>query len=580
MSDRGLRLNPWIRMDRSFLRENKQSMAQSPSNTGESDKQRSFQRTTERMLAIVQERLLAPLGDGPVDGSAIEKAFMAAYPLLLEAGLGDPDAVGALAARHDFAAPATHGRAFKVGQLLVRVLRDADKSGACLRRLAMDDAAPWYVRASSIKELGARGESRLLEPLLNLVADSAVETEIRLSALNAVTECAVPGTLPLLQRLSSQGLSSQPGDGRLRKMLILSRGKLGDRTVLRDLIELSYPTCASSADTISKADLLAFTADLGDVPELLTLIGVPEADPSLDKLRSRLERLIWVIRNEKTSIRLWALDQLDTGDDPLQGEEAPAGRLTSTKESVEMILLDCLNNKVWAVAFKAALILRRVVSTARLMESAAGPTNSGDKHLWALFLLLLDRDIYQAEIAQLPHQFQAARIVVQGAVPLMAREYIVSRVKELISLGEIDEGTDVRWMIEALLTAPVEKPDFRELLPKLLAGLQAAQIQVGRRDDRDFSVTEGEYSLAPISVDDFLLSFSIVGPFVTLESGHAPPELVRKCRQAAALTGWCWIEPSILSVRFTGIRGCRAGEPGFNECLGCLLGFWPDYHNL
>ena len=534
----------------------------------------------DRILTFIRERLLTPLPEGPIHHEVLYGPFDLAYPTLVQMGQENPDAVRLLAARHDFGAADSHSRGYELGKLLVRVLAAVDSAGDCICALALDDAAPWYVRVSAIEQLQTRDEDRLLRPLLDLATGKACLREIRLAALAATMK--LPDALSIFRSLSTPEPGADDKERAFQKELIKARGRLGDQSVLRDLFQFH----ATEA-------LETLLASFGGLPAILTALQVPNPDPMSNLHLVNIERLMWLVRNEERPLKLWALELLPKEMEVWREESRKETRegkgelvsLDKAQEAVENFILDCLGDSDWPVAFTAARQLLwetgTYVSGERFAEIVPDSSAPRGKRLWALYSLLCVKDEYpNIDISAIAKTIPGLRVPDPENLPPLVRKFIINHEKSLAaSDGYYAPGADVRWMIEVMQAEPLETVDYKKLLLDLLAALEASGIPHAKPENYERVVSEGD-SPWNVRVEGCELSFSSIGPFVTIESESAPGELIGRCRIAAVSAGWEWLEPPQLHVRFEGIRGDGELEYPGSELVGSLLYFWVDFGRM
>ena len=500
-----------------------------------------FADTRDQLLTSIQQRLLS-LGPGRVAESDLEmeQEFIAI-------GAHSPEAVRWLAAQREFGVPDSYDRYYEIGQLLVRVLDKLDPPGEFLCRLATDDQAPRYVQVSAIKQLAKRHDTRLLEPLLNVVANGAKTGEVRSAALAALAECGFSQALPLVQELdgkSEEQVSSWYG---AQASLLQARGQLGDLSALRDLIVLVYDPWWHDS-RCGHTGLAALLSRIGGLGSALSALWGPVSEMPL------AQQLATVARHETGAVRRWALDRL--------------GELNEWGRACELAL-DFLQDEDWLVASGASSTLYDKMpdppseALAQIAGDAGAPRS---QRLWATYTLLrLGADLPDGA-AQIPD----LRVTLPGLVLSAVREAIVRAWAP-----ESEPGTDVRWLIEALQLPPAQQADYSVLVPRLLSSLRAAGLQAESPVDYASVMMQGTSTFDVLTVSGHQLALSGLGPFVAAQDATFPPEWLEGCRDAAIAAGWTWLDNAMLETEFSGLNVYYFGDRRPLK-IGELLYYWQD----
>jgi hypothetical protein len=97
----------------------------------------------------------------------------------------------------------------------------------------------YFERQRAIERLAARGDPRLIEPLLALVRDRTAHLSVRAAAARAVARAGVEGALAAVRGAQAE---LKEGSPLLWRDLMAARGSLGDVEAFHDLVALHVET--------------------------------------------------------------------------------------------------------------------------------------------------------------------------------------------------------------------------------------------------------------------------------------------------------------------------------------------------
>lgn len=372
---------------------------------------------------------------------------------------------------------------YEVKKMLMVALSFADDNADILLALSLDKKSPWYVRVNAINLLSENKNLVHIEKLKVVLEDKKLEGEIRESALEALAKNNFIEILPLLKKImNSRELRKDWWDAEIS--LLIARAYLGDKDILRDMIEMSYSDWHSHR-AIEALPLLI--QKMGGLDSVITYLLNKEIQGSLE------DKLLYLSEKERQeSVKRWGIKQLV--------ELNPKNTtilIQKLADSSALVALDSSN--------QLALLPTIVPLLQEILDNKKTPRNH---KIWILKTLLsMKVHISSNTFKNIDNLY----VPWEKSIPKSIREAIIY---EYGLYGE--KNTDVRYSIEAYLQKEYIKYDRYNSVRKLRNKLLKYDFSCGENIDcSDFHQQgEGTYTIMNIDKEQFYISK--LGAFVAI----------------------------------------------------------------
>lgn len=499
---------------------------------------------SQDLLFFVRDVLLRPLGNQPMAHEDLESLHAKARPDLERLARRDPDQLEKILRAKSFGAPDSHGRQFRIGIDLVRILGGLEGAGDRLVQVALDPVTPWYVRREAVTLVGKRQDVSGVRALLPVLEARGTEGEIRGAIVQALVSLVMTEALPVLRRAYAE--CQQAGGSWFggRELLCDALTRLGEGDTLRQQIELAHDPHHLSAERARRTldELAESDGGLGRI-----LAALDELPPG-----SNTDHLLYLLRvDSQATVRAWALSRLAR-----RGEAAAAPAF-----------LEALGDPDWVVCRAACEVLQEVEylveDELRALVYDAGLPPS--HRLWAAYTLLRHEPELELPLDSIP----GYPIPVPGLPSELRRTLVGAWVPRS------QPGTDVRWLIEERKATEFELPEASSLVDAFADGCRAAGMRIGKIADYAELMQQGTSTFRVVPVDDAAVNLSALAPFASMASEDVEPDLAERVRRIAGASGWTWVDEDLDALVVPGLNIYFFGR---REPLSVhdLLFYWQD----
>lgn len=308
----------------------------------------------------------------------------------------------------------------------LELLRHLDLSGTHMETLLLDNQTPWYIRRDLCGLLSNTNHPEVGR-VLKQVYFQAEEVEILEAALRGLVQQNCISFLPQLEKdsvLYAQQASDYFAHRKLQQLLF-ARGRLGDPSVLRQLLALQLnPWSRVKVQAHESAERLV--ERLGGVEAAVNVLDPKATQKTLEERLGRLTE-----RDPEAGVRRWAMQALlDLGG---------AGQ--------ENLLVQMLMDPDWNTCKSAsdAMLGLSPFPLDGLMQLAADEVKPLIARAWAAYTLRRARVPVDFE------QFPGLRIQLTAQLPSDVLNTLAG-----FWAHASEPGTDPRWLFEGLLARPIK----------------------------------------------------------------------------------------------------------------------------
>lgn len=442
---------------------------------------------------------------------------------------------------------------YERSKILIRILSELDGEGDHLLKCSLDNTFQWYIRYDAIMALSKIGNKSQLTQLVPVLEDSNIEGEVRSAALKCVSQNDITEIIPTIINLQQNTTLTESWYG-AAEALLSARARLGDHSVLREIIALCYDDWSHRRFMAQEA-LQVFIEDMGSVAKILPLLSPQLIDiPYFEALKNLANDF------EDEYVRAWAIDLLAEKKDT----------------SNSGVFIHNLGNEYWRVSNSAhlALVKQGTSSIGALKSIVSNKNNVRCQRLWALATLLqLTGDV------SINHYNDIEDLYVKWEFeyPEMVRQTIVKEYAR-----DCEDHSDIRYVIESYLQ---ESDDFKfdNIKSQFIALMKQEQCAVIKILDCGTYNNQGSGTYEVVESDAGKYYMSTIGPFIThvemdgwgMNTSNSDPSKINQVKQLAKSMGLIWLNKDVLQNIVPGLNVYYFGDRS-PLSIRDLLFYWQD----
>ena len=376
---------------------------------------------------------------------------------------------------------------YEVKKMLLVALGLAKDNLEYLLKLALDKKLPWYINFGSVDLLAKSKNRAYIQKLLPILEDKSFEGEVRKAVLKALSQNDFVEILPIVQKMDSKLKQLERGWWDIGFELTMARAYLGDKTVLRKLLELLYSERYHERESAEEVFPL-YVDKLGGEQEAVLSLVPKHIEGSYE------EKLLYLFKSDKQeSVRRWVAKVL----------------LAIAPKDICHNLIKNLADNSALVAFDASEQLSESSGSLPFLQEVLKNKNATrTQKLWTVRTLLkMGQSVSSNYLKEIDELF----VPWKTKVPSVLREAIV---QEYGLYGE--KNTDVRYSIEAYLQKDLKEFNVDKAITKLTNRLRKEGTSFKPPVDCGDFHQQGGGTYLVMDVGDEQFYISTLGGFIAI----------------------------------------------------------------